>query len=63
MAKAKEEQEQEVLTLNPFTPGVSYAEFIISLGDKDIDEELVLLDCSVEQIKWLKGDLEIYKKA
>jgi hypothetical protein len=58
MAAAKEEV---LITLNPFTEGVSYAEFIISLGDKDIDEELGLLGCSVEQINWLKKDLEIYK--
>jgi hypothetical protein len=57
MAKEKE----EVSTLNPFTEGVSYAQFIISLGDKDLDEELGLLGCSVEQINWLKKDLEIYK--
>jgi hypothetical protein len=57
MATAKE----EVVTLNPFTAGVSYAEFIISLGEKDIYEELGLLGCSVEQINWLKKDLEIYK--
>jgi len=54
-------KQNELVVLNPFEAGVSYADFILSLGDKNIDKELSGI-CTTEQITWLKKELEIFNK-
>lgn len=47
--------------VNPFTPGVSYKDFLAALG-KDTVEEYCTGKITETEIEWLVADLKHYKK-
>lgn len=51
----------ETIALNPFEKGVTYAQFLESIGEKSIDEALKDI-CTEEQIEFVKKEVSILKK-
>jgi hypothetical protein len=54
-------RKKESKFVNPFTPGVTYEQFIDSMPDNVKLEDYLKGKCEPEQIAWLKEELTKFK--